>query len=159
MELFVTWCGFIGAWLLFAGPIYQAAIELREEDIEDERIRAAAKLITPPADISAWWWLLPPIKIVLERRRSKAYRRAFLTVLSAEDIEALVTFLNKATGWLFVAGGGLLIATKETYELVQAEHWSLVVFWITIVVLAIISLANTAYRIARSERVLSGQHK
>lgn len=23
----IAWCGFLGAWLLFAGPIYQAALE------------------------------------------------------------------------------------------------------------------------------------
>jgi hypothetical protein len=26
----IAWCGFVGAWLLVAGPIYQAALELPE---------------------------------------------------------------------------------------------------------------------------------
>ncbi|MGH7241467.1 MAG: hypothetical protein ACREGB_04175, partial [Candidatus Saccharimonadales bacterium] len=61
METFVLWLGFIGAWLLFAGPIYQAALELQDEDIEMDRIRAAGRKVEKPADVSVWWWLLPPI--------------------------------------------------------------------------------------------------
>jgi hypothetical protein len=29
MEQLVAWAGFFGAWLLFAGPLYQANLELR----------------------------------------------------------------------------------------------------------------------------------
>jgi hypothetical protein len=158
MELFVTWCGFIGSWLLFAGPIYQAAMELREENIENEHFEAAARSIEKPPKISQWWWLLPPVKVWLERRRSHEYRRSFVSVLSPEDVEQMITFINKAAGWLLVAAGGFLIAIKETYELVEAMHWETAAFWIIIPMLALISVANTAARMARTERIIA-KHK
>ena len=34
VDVFIAWSGFLSAWLLVAGPIYQAAIELEEEDVE-----------------------------------------------------------------------------------------------------------------------------
>lgn len=155
MELFTHWCGFIGAWLLVAGPIYQASLELRSEDIVDRDLETAAKQIAKPPKISAWWWLLPPIKLYLERRRSNQYRRAFISVLSPEDTQAMISFINKATGWLFVAAGGLLIATKETYELTEALELAGWAFWAAVVGLSILCVLNTAYRIARSERVIA----
>ncbi len=30
MEHLIAWAGFLGAWLLVAGPVYQAALELRQ---------------------------------------------------------------------------------------------------------------------------------
>ena len=33
MHELILWSGFFGAWLLVAGPLYQAALELSEEDI------------------------------------------------------------------------------------------------------------------------------
>jgi hypothetical protein len=40
VETLIAWCGFLGAWLLFAGPIFQAALELQEESREADRIEA-----------------------------------------------------------------------------------------------------------------------
>jgi hypothetical protein len=65
MEHLVEWAGFFGAWLLFAGPLYQANLELRAEDIEVDRIRAAAKEAPAPEEVSKWWWLVPPVHWVL----------------------------------------------------------------------------------------------
>ena len=45
----------------------------------------------------------------------------------------LVRFINKATGWLYVALGALLIAVKETWELVEYNEWPTWLFWVLIV--------------------------
>jgi hypothetical protein len=37
----IAWAGFLGAWLLVAGPLYQGALELREEDVDREGIEAS----------------------------------------------------------------------------------------------------------------------
>jgi len=55
----VAWAGFAGAWLLVAGPIYQAAIELEAEEIERDAIRDAAQAVPGPPPNSRWWWLIP----------------------------------------------------------------------------------------------------
>jgi hypothetical protein len=75
-----------------------------------------------------------------------------LDVLSDKDYEALTRFLHKATGWVFVALGGFLIAVTETYDLVEGSEWSLAVFWILIVVMTGLSVANAAAREARTDR-------
>lgn len=154
MESFTIWCGFVGAWLLVAGPIYQAAMELSEERIEREHLNATRDKIDPPREASAWWWLLPPVKIYLERRYNKEYQRAFITALPDEDIESFITFINKATGWLFVASGGLLLALKETYELIEHFELNLWVFWVTVVVLSLVAVLNTAARMAHSQKII-----
>ena len=63
------------------------------------------------------------MKLILEQRQAGRYKREFATLLQPEDLEALVTFMNKARGWLFVAAGALLIAIKETYELADHLDW------------------------------------
>ena len=55
MEHLAVWAGFFGVWLLVTGPIYQANLELGAEDIEVDRIRAAAKEAPAPDQVSKWW--------------------------------------------------------------------------------------------------------
>ncbi|WP_375492808.1 hypothetical protein [uncultured Jatrophihabitans sp.] len=154
MDSVLAWCAFFGAWLLVAGPIYQAAIELRDEDIERDDIAAAAHTVDRPARVSPWWWLLPPVHILLRRRRNRAYRREVFDQLTAAQVEAFVSFMNKATGWLFVAGGALLLAVNETWELREREEWPIAVFWVVLVVLAFACAANTAVRMQRGQRMI-----
>ena len=154
METLTVWASFIGAWLLFAEPIYQAALELQEQDIETDRIRATGKQIDIPRHVSAWWWLVPPAKLYLERKRSKEYRKAYIKALLNEDVEALMAFFNKATAWVFVADGGFLIAINETYGLVQEYDWSDILFWIIIVILVFVSILNTTLRVSRTKKII-----
>ena len=60
MESLIAWSGFLGAWLLVAGPIYQAVIELEAEAFERDAVAAVSAMVEPPPRTSAWWWLLPP---------------------------------------------------------------------------------------------------
>ena len=119
MQSPIAWCGLVGSWLLFAGPLYQAVLELRAHEIARDRIEATVSMVPKPPRISYWWWLVPPVRMVLERRRSTRHRNAVLAALTAEDHEALLTFFDKATGWMFVALGALLLATKETLGFVH----------------------------------------
>ena len=102
--------------------------------------------VPQPAPISNWWWLVPPVKFLLERRRSTAFKHAFIASLSREDLEVLTTYINKTFAWLLVAVGGVCIATKETYELAHHEEWPAAVFWILVVVMAGASIVHTALR-------------
>ncbi|PPK69085.1 hypothetical protein V5P93_001461 [Actinokineospora auranticolor] len=154
MHGVIAWCGFFGAWLLFAGPVYQAALELHEQDIEEEQLAAAREgvRIRP---ISPWWWLLPPVRYWLGRRRAREYREAMLRALADEHLNSLVRFLDKANGWLLVALGGLLIAAKETGELVEYHHWPTVLFWVLLVVMAALCALYTVARMRRSHDILT----
>ncbi|WP_232668184.1 hypothetical protein [Pseudonocardia sp. TRM90224] len=158
MGTAIVWSGFFGSWLLVAGPIFQAALELQQEDVQRDQIVAAgtaAKDHHPP--VSPWWWLLPPVAYWLRRRRSRRFRREVLQTLTAEQRAGLIGFVNKATGWFFVAGGAALIALKETWELVEHEHWPHVIFWVLIVVMALLSFGNTAVRMGLTRQVVGAR--
>ena len=117
--------GFLGGWLLFAGPVYQALVELREQRFAQaeatqiiEQLRAV-----PKPQISRWWWLFPPAAYLASRRVDKAWRLGALGALTPSQRERFLAFQQKAAGWLIVACGALFIAIKETGELV--EHFEL----------------------------------
>jgi hypothetical protein len=152
-ERLIAWCGFLGSWLLVAGPIFQASLELRAEAFERDHLDAVKAGVEKPRPVSAWWWFLPPVKYVLERRRGRAYRDQVIAQLPAADIEALVRYLNKAMGWLYVGLGGFLIAVTETWHLREVYEWPQVAFWIVVVVMAAGCALNTAVRQKRSERI------
>ena len=127
MGTATAWSGFLGAWLLFAGPLYQGAIELLEQDRMSADGRPTDLPAPPPP--SAWWWLLPPAMLTLRRRRSRAYRRAVLARLTPQQQAERAGFMDKAAGWFVVATGGTLIAIKETGELVEHHEWPLPTFF------------------------------
>ncbi|GAA4354530.1 hypothetical protein [Angustibacter luteus] len=155
MEAFVAWCGFFGAWLLVAGPIYQAALELQEQDLERDRIHDVSQAVPKPPQVSVWWWLVPPVRYVLHHKQEERYRQAVLRALSAEDREAFVQFVNKATGWFLVAGGASLLALKETWELREHYEWPVAAFWVLAAVMAVLAASYTVGRIQRTERMLA----
>jgi hypothetical protein len=152
MHEAILWCGFLGAWLLVAGPLYQAVLELEAEELEVDRLRALGQSVPAPPRISAWWWLLPPARWVLARRRRDRHQQEILNQMSDDDFDAMTGFVNKATGWLFVGAGGFLIATKETWELVEGLEWRRAVFWLLLVVMFALSIGHIAARSAHTQR-------
>ncbi len=154
-ENLVVWCTFVGAWLLVAGPVFQAALELQEQEFERDRLEAVSADLPKPAPISAWWWLFPPGRYWLERRRAREYRGAVVSRLEPRDLELLVRYLNKATGWLFVGLGGFLLATGETWEVIEHFDWPVYLFWLGMVAMSTLCLLNTVLRQRRSAGMLS----
>lgn len=154
MTIAIVVCGALGAWLLLAGPLYQAALELREQEYDREGIDAASSTVPAPPRISPWWWLLPPVAYVLHQRQAREHRRAVMEALGPDQLRQTVEFLNKANGWLIVAGGAFLIAIKETYELVELVEWPIAIFWVLVVVLPLISFLYVIGRFAMTTRML-----
>ncbi|MCJ1979195.1 conserved hypothetical protein [Lactococcus piscium] len=112
----------IGAWLLFAAPLLQATTELHEEVTGWEAIRTRFHTSTkiPIKQVSLWWWLLPPVKIILERRKISKIKQAYADVTLSDDThKALRRFYLKANGWIGVTLGGWLVAISTTWELVE----------------------------------------
>jgi len=153
MHELILWCGFLGAWLLVAGPIYQALLELRDEDVERDRIVAVAHQVSRPEPVSPWWWLIPPAAYLIHKARSDRYQREVMLRLPDDDFTAFVSFTNKAQGWLMVGAGGCLIAVKETWELTEHSEWPGWLFWVLVVVMLVLSVGHVAFRSAR-ERAL-----
>jgi hypothetical protein len=60
---------------------------------------------------------------------------------------------DKATGWLFVGVGGLLIAIKETWLLREHYGWSLAAYWPLVVFMIVVSVGNAVVRIAWRRRL------
>jgi hypothetical protein len=155
MEYVITLSGFLGAWLLVGGPIYQAALELKEQEIDREGIAEATQGLVVSPRVSSWWWLLPPVAYVLNRRRAEQHRRAMWAAMKPEHVQQTVVFLDKARGWVAVAAGAFFIAVKETWELVALLHWNVAVFWVAVVVLPFVTVGFTVVSFRRSEKVLA----
>ncbi|HEX4057488.1 MAG TPA: hypothetical protein VHX87_04115 [Galbitalea sp.] len=157
MNIVIASCGFLGSWLLVAGPVWQAAIELREEEIDEEIIRSARSSARVAPKVSPWWWLLPPVAYVKQFRASQANQRAFRDALPPDQLKQTVSFLNKANGWLVVALGALLLAVSETWNLVELTNLPVWVFWVSVVVAPILAIANAVARITLTNRMLGEQ--
>lgn len=154
MEYAILIVGALGAWLLVAGPLYQASLELQEQEVDREEIDRVTSAVEAPAPISPWWWLLPPVAYVKQRKQSGAHRQAVMDALGPRQLEQTVSFLNKASGWMIVAAGAFLIAIKETYEVVELFEWPIWVFWVLVVVAPALCVGNVVIRMVRSAKAL-----
>jgi len=150
----IAWSGFLGAWLLVAGPLFQAAVELDGGEHQRDWLAAAARRVGPQQRLSPWWWLLPPVAYVLARRRQRDYRERVLAALTHDEVETFVAFTNVSTGWAMVAGGAFFIAVKETYEVAELYGWPGWVFAALLVLMVATCAANTVVRIRRTHAML-----
>jgi hypothetical protein len=149
MPHLIAWCGFLGAWLLVAGPLDQALRELDDEEFERDSLARAAKDVEQPPQVSHWWMLLPPAYYVLRRRRDGEYRQRIVAAMPREDLEAFLHLRDVASAWAYVAAGASLIAVKETWELHEAYEWPQWAFW---ALAAGTLLACGAFTTARARR-------
>jgi hypothetical protein len=149
MEHVIAWAGFAGAWLLVAGPLYQGAFELREEDVDRAGLEASKARVEPPEMPSPWWWLLPPVFYLLRRQRSRQYRRAVFDQLNQDQKEQFVSLANKAMGWLTVSLGASLLAAEQTWRITERYEWPVWLFWLLLAVMGGLAVLNTALRMSR----------
>jgi hypothetical protein len=152
MNQVIAWAGFLGAWLLVVGPLYQGALELREEEVDREGIEASTARVPRPDPPSPWWWLLPPVLYLIRRRRGNAFRKAVLAQLTQAQRDQFTSFINKAVGWFTVAVGAFLLAVEQTWQVVERYRWPVWLFWLLIVVMLGASVLNTALRMIHDER-------
>ena len=149
----MEWCSFLGAWLLVAGSAFQAALELREQELLRAGIAQVLEDGPAPPSVSRWWWLLPPARYLLERRRWKARRQAMLDALSAAHRSELAQYMNKTTGWSLVGFGGLLLAVKETWALRVDHDWPIWVFAVLVVAAGALCLSFAGIWLERNNRM------
>ena len=150
----IAWAGFAGSWLLVAGPVDQAAIDFQAEDVERDAIQKAADATTKPPTFSRWWWLIPPVGYALQVRRSRIYRRSVMDGLTSTQMEQLVRFGNKATGWILISVGALLVALTETWTLRDVYDWPLAIYVLVVVVMLLASASYTAIRLRRTDDLM-----
>ena len=151
MDVFIHFAGFVGAWLLVAGPLLQGAIELRDEELDREgfeRVRTDVRELPP---VSRWWWLLPPVAIYRNKKRSDEFRRQTMGVLTPEQRAQFLGFTNKAAGWFTVAGGAFLIFLKEAWELAELFELPIWLYVVVVFVLAVAAVANTITRLSTTD--------
>jgi hypothetical protein len=150
----IAWAGFAGSWLLVASPVYQAGIDFQAEDIERDEIRHAADATAKPPPFSRWWWLIPPVGYALQLRRRRLYRRTVMHVLTSAQMEQLVRFGNKATGWILISSGAFLVSLTETWTLKEIYDWSLTVYVLVVAVMLLASALYTAVRLRRTDDLM-----
>ena len=157
MHELILWSGFFGAWLLVARPLYQAAQELDEEEVDRSVLEGYQRDEAPEDKPSAWWWLLPPVGYWKQRQYAERQREAAMAAMPRDKLLGLVSYMNKATAWFYVAAGAFLIALKETYELVEGHEWPTAVFWVLVVVMFAIAAVNTAIRMSRTHQLAQAE--
>ena len=148
----IVWAGFFGAWLLVAGPLYQGALELREEEVDREEIEATKTRVARPQPPSPWWWLFPPAMYLIRSRQSRRFRDDVIAQLSPLQREQFTRFMNKAAGWFTVAAGGTLLAADQTWRVVEQYGWPVWLFWIILAVMLGGCVVNMAVRMIRDEQ-------
>ena len=129
LSTLIAWCGFVGSWLLVAGPLDQAVRELREEDFEREAFLRASEHVEAPPSVSRRWALLPPAYVVLMRRRSNTYRRLVAKEMDSKDLTSLAHLRDVAATWIYVAAGASLIAVTQAWVLREEYEWPRWAFW------------------------------
>jgi hypothetical protein len=148
------WLGFFGAWLLFAGPAYQSALELQEEEAARTRMQQLMEGMEEPPKVSVWWWLLPPVAIVLRWRRRVEVSNAMQDAMSDEDWTVVGHYISVARGWALVSAGAWCIFLKEAWELGEHRGWSRLGYWIVVMLLTAFAAgaAGAGSARARGER-------
>jgi hypothetical protein len=136
-----TCLGVAGAWLLFAGPVYQAGLDLEAESTEVDRIRARLTTQGPTSRISRWWWLFPPMRIILITRRRKSLLAASRTALDANESRVLRGYVRAAQGWLLVGLGAWLLMVREVLTAAEASDWPSLATWAALAAATVCGLA------------------
>lgn len=93
MSAVVSLLSLAGVWLVFAGAVYQATLELRAEVAARELFVAGRKLlVVQRPEVSRWWWLVPPVRMVLMRAHVERAQAALFESLSATEYATLVGY-------------------------------------------------------------------
>ena len=142
----IYWCAFAGSWLLVAGPLHQGTIELERETHESAEFLVELREQHRPPSVSRWWWLLPPVAIVLGVRQSRRDQKRMTDELTREQLSALNSLREKASAWLFVAGGAGLLAIDATWNLRKSYEWPVWVFWALLATMLLVCFVYTSYR-------------
>jgi hypothetical protein len=97
VHALIAGSGFLRAWLLVAGPMFQAAVQLDAGEPERDWLAAAAGRSGPQRRSSRWWWLLPPVAYILPRRPQRNHRERLVDAVSHDDVETFVELTNVST--------------------------------------------------------------
>jgi cell division protein FtsW (lipid II flippase) len=89
---------------------------------------------------------------LIRRHRGNAFRQAAIAQLTQAQRDQFTSFVNKATGWFTVALGAALLAVDQTWQVIDRHHWPVWLFWLLIIVMAGVSVLNTAARMSHDAR-------
>ncbi len=146
MPHVIAWCGFLGAWLLVAGPLDQAVREIADQEFRQESLEEAKAQVDEPAPVSRWWLLLPPVWWVKVQRREGLYRHRIGEAMEPGDLLAFLTVKDILNAWLYVAVGAALIGIKETWELHEAYEWAEWTFFALVALALVLCVGSTFIR-------------
>lgn len=155
MDLAFAICACVGSWLLVAGAVYQAALELADEELDCRQIADVASALPKPKRVSAWWWLLPPLAYVFKLRRANLHRERIMAALDPVQRQQTVSFFNKSGGWLIVATGAYLLAVVATWQMDEALDWPGATVWIIVAVATVVCIGYTVRQMLRTQRLLA----
>ncbi|MFJ6699970.1 hypothetical protein ACIQM4_28485 [Streptomyces sp. NPDC091272] len=154
MDMIAAWCGFVGAWVLVAGPVYQGTVEMSGVTRVRSAVRTQAQDVAHPERVSPWWWLLPPVAYVMTHRKESAWQQQVMASLTPEQRTEFLALSNKGAGWFMVGSGAMLIGFKEAVELVEILHWPPPTALALVLLAAGAALGYTVYRVHLTQQTL-----
>jgi hypothetical protein len=79
--------------------------------------------------------LLPPVYVVLIRRRTNSYRKLVAQQMDPQELASMAHLRDVAAAWICVATGASLIAVTATWTLHEAYGWPTWAFWVTLAIM------------------------
>lgn len=135
-----------------AGPFYQGTLELLDQELDREGMEAATASLVRPAMPHPAWWLLPPVMYFMRKRRNDSFREEAMTHLSELQLAQYTGLRQKASGWLVVSAGALLLSAGATWDLTEHYNWQAWSFWLIMLVLLAACISNTVLGRRRARR-------
>ncbi|UQS86119.1 hypothetical protein MOO44_00300 (plasmid) [Nicoliella spurrieriana] len=138
MKILISWLGFIGDWLLFIFPLFQGILDVTEGS---ELLRGAKGTKNTDSKkhrrYGSLLWLLPPLKIMIERRKVMKISKYALN--RKIDFDKVYRKLNVATAWVYVSVAGVLNGIVSTEDLLESygygDNWWLLIGSCLIIIL------------------------
>ncbi|MCP0887556.1 hypothetical protein LB941_09455 [Ligilactobacillus sp. WILCCON 0076] len=147
--------GVVGAWLVFAASYHQGLMELLERrsslrtTLSDNRESDNGNIHSPNVYISKFLWLVPSVKIYWEKKRLRNF--STYNKLTENELGEILRVLDIANSWFYVSFGGLCIAIRDTFDLVE-ELLPFYLFAILVGVLAVSLITIDIYKVTSFRR-------
>ena len=135
--------GFMAEWFLFTFSLYQAVVEIGEQEVILGQIKSTSKEYR---EVPAFYWLVPPFKVWLEKKRVE--RILHDITVNTEDFDQIFSLSNRAIAWTYIAVAEILIgviSTNEILELFNIEVSNMTFVGINIFII-VISVMIVVYR-------------
>lgn len=130
MDVVIGILDFVASWLVCSFSLYQGAYHVWSSDSRLKILAAQASKQVPPT--CRWTRLLPPLWAHLEKKRLRKIAR--MIVVDKDTENHLLDFMNRATGWFYIAlAGWIRMVTSLWTLLTDVDTHTTVLLFLTLI--------------------------